>query len=87
MEEGAPEGDPSEAPANPVPSATPGGLSRVDVRVQMPLEYTPQQRPDEYRCFLLDWPYTDVRYVTGARGEPGNAAIVHHLIAFLVRPD
>ncbi len=87
VEEGAPEGDPSEAPAEPAPTANAGGLSRVDARLEMPLAYTPQQRPDEYRCFLMDWPYTDVRYVTGIRGEPGNAAIVHHLIAFVARPD
>jgi hypothetical protein len=84
VEQGALEGDPSEAPEAPVPS---GGLSRVDARLEMALEYTPQQRPDDYRCFVMDWPYTDVRYVTGIRGEPGNAAIVHHLIAFVARPD
>jgi hypothetical protein len=85
VDAGAPEGDPAEAPTESEPAQP--GLSRVDSRLTMPTAYTPRQSPDDYRCFLLDWPYTDTRYVTGFRGEPGNRGIVHHVIAFLAEPQ
>lgn len=85
VDAGAPEGDPADAPpAPPVPTT---GLSRVDATLTMPVEYTPQKSPDDYRCFLIDWPYTDTRYVTGFRANPGNQAIVHHVIAYLASPS
>ncbi|WP_395812088.1 hypothetical protein [Archangium minus] len=84
VDEGAIEGNPADAPA--VPPAPIGGISRVDQTLKMPTQYTPQQRPDDYRCFLLDWPYTDTQYVTGFRANPGNMGIVHHVIAFLAEP-
>lgn len=85
VDAGAPEGNPSDAPANPRPITT--GISRVDATLRMPTAYTPQQSPDDYRCFLLDWPYADLRYVTGFRANPGNVGIVHHVIAFLAEPQ
>ena len=81
---GAPEGDPADArPSSPPP---PGGLSRVDRELQLGAPYVPVQAPDEYRCFLLDWPETQRRYVTGFVAKPGNAAIVHHVLVFLAAP-
>ena len=85
VDEGAAEGNPADAPGTP--AAPPGGLSRVDATLDMPVEYTPGQSPDDYRCFLIDWPYTDTRYVTGFRANPGNMGIVHHVIAFLAEPS
>jgi hypothetical protein len=82
--EGGVEGDPADA-AHSAPTQV--GLSRVDLELAMPVAHSPTQSPDEYRCFLLDWPETEVRYVTGFRGNPGQRAIVHHIIAFLARPD
>ncbi|MBN1210519.1 MAG: hypothetical protein JXB05_37040 [Myxococcaceae bacterium] len=85
VDEGGVEGDPAEAPANIL---TPqGGLPRVDLQLSMPVEYSPTQSPDEYRCFMLDWPETEVRYVTGFLATPGRASIVHHIIAFLIPPQ
>lgn len=81
---GAPEGDPAETPSV---AATPAGLSRVDRTLQIPAAYSPVEAPDEYRCFLLDWPETERRYVTGFAVKPGNASIVHHVLAFLATPD
>ncbi|MDY7230849.1 hypothetical protein [Hyalangium rubrum] len=86
VEEGGAEGDPADAP----PALTgPGqsGLARVDLELAMPVEYTPTQSPDEYRCFILDWPEQEVRYVSGFKGNPGRDAIVHHVIAFLAKPS
>jgi hypothetical protein len=85
VDEGAAEGDASKAPVTS--GTSPSGLSRVDLSLPMPTEYTVQKSPDDYRCFILDWPYTDTRYVTGFRADPGNAGIVHHVIAYLATPD
>ena len=84
VDEGAAEGNPAEAPA---PVAPTGGLSRVDVRLEMADAYLPQRSPDDYRCFLIDWPEARTRYITGFRADPGNRATVHHVIAFLAQPD
>jgi hypothetical protein len=84
VDEGAAEGNPAEAVAPATPT---GGLSRVDVRLEMADAYLPRQSPDDYRCFIIDWPETRTRYITGFRADPGNRAIVHHVIAYLARPE
>jgi len=85
LDHGAPEGNPADArPASPPP---PAGLSRVDRALRLATPYAPVQSPDEYRCFLLDWPETERRYVTGFVARPGNAAIVHHALVFIATPD
>jgi hypothetical protein len=53
----------------------------------MPVEYTPRQSPDDYRCFVIDWPYDTRKYLTGFGVNPGDPEIVHHVIAFLAPPD
>jgi len=85
VDEGAVEGDPADAPTTTAPVQT--GLSRVDLQLAMPVEYSPRKSPDDYRCFILDWPETAVRYVTGFRADPGRASIVHHVIAFIAKPE
>lgn len=82
---GTPEGKPTDLQALPKPDDP--QIKRVDVSLKLPVPYTPQKMPDDYRCFLLDWPYKDTRYVTGFRVKPGNPKIVHHVIAFLAPPD
>ncbi len=82
VDQGAHEGDPSDVGAPLVdPDARP--LSRIDRELAMPEPYTMVESPDEYRCFVLDWPETEPMYVTGLGVAPGNAAVVHHVIAFL----
>jgi hypothetical protein len=85
VDAGAPEGDPAREGAALDVAAS--GLSRADLTIGMPGEYTPQTAPDDYRCFVIDWPETTTRYVTGFRARPGNGAIVHHVIAFLASPS
>ena len=85
VDEGGPEGNPADAPPDPGPR--PGGLSRVDLTARMPVPYTPQKSPDDYRCFILDWPYSDIRYITGFRADPGSPTLVHHVIAYLAAPS
>jgi hypothetical protein len=42
---------------------------------------------DEYRCFLMDPPNTTDTFLTGYAVTPGDATIVHHVIAFVVDPQ
>ncbi|MCB9744782.1 MAG: hypothetical protein H6740_19465 [Alphaproteobacteria bacterium] len=85
-EGGAPEGDPSLLGELTVgdPEWETLALSRVDLTLEMPEPFTPTEEPDDYRCFLLDWPEEETTYVTGFGMAPGNPEIVHHVIAFVV---
>jgi hypothetical protein len=84
VDAGAPLGDPNDAPI-PVTNER-ISLSRVDLTMSLPTPYTPKVFPDDYRCFFLDWPAKETTYVTGLGVEPGNESIVHHAIAYVVRP-
>lgn len=63
------------------------GLARVDLSLQMPVKYTPAKSPDDYRCFVLDWPRQNSAYVVGLQVRPGNKKTVHHVIAFVAPPS
>ncbi|QDG52676.1 monooxygenase [Persicimonas caeni] len=82
---GTPEGDASN-PGDPLP-AVGGGLSRTDLTLQMPEAYTPQQSPDDYRCFPIAWPEDAKKYVTGFGVNPDKDEVVHHVIAYLAPPS
>jgi hypothetical protein len=41
---------------------------------------------DEYRCFMMDQKLDRDRFITGYDVLPGNAAIVHHALVFLIDP-
>ena len=84
IDAGQVKGDPGDY-SKPVIRQT--GLTRVDNTLMMPVNYTPQLSPDEYRCFVIDWPYQQDMYVTGFNTKPGNPAIVHHVIAYLAYPE
>ncbi len=79
----APEGEASTFVAPD--SGTPTAL-RVDTSLAIPMPYQPVSSPDEYRCFVLDWPQTTTKYVTGLRVVPGAIAEVHHAIIFQIAP-
>ena len=90
VDKGAPEGEAVvDATANALVMGgdMEGGISRIDLSMEMPLAYEPQLFPDDYRCFLLDWPENELKYVTGFHAQPGNMQIVHHVIAFLIGPE
>jgi hypothetical protein len=42
---------------------------------------------DEYRCFMMDPKLEKDRFITGYDVLPGNAAIVHHALVFLIDPN
>ena len=71
IDAGAPEGDPRDVPVEV--ASEQGGLPRIDATLEMAAPYTPTVEPDDYRCFVLDWPYPEVKFVTGFRASPGRA--------------
>ena len=85
---GAPEGDPATGPAMTVPPV--GGLSRVDVTLEVSEPYILEAEPgksDILRCFLVDWPVDRRVFITGLNPVPGNRAVVHHLIVAALSGD
>jgi hypothetical protein len=50
--------------------------------------YLPNQsRPDDYRCFVVDWTETEPRFITGFRARPGNLLVSHHTVVHAVNPE
>jgi hypothetical protein len=80
----APEGDPKSAAPQQLQTT---GLSRVDRTVTMPEPFFAQKSPDEYRCFVLDWPETTTKFITGFNVRPGQPQLVHHANLFYIHPD
>ena len=82
---GSLEGDPS-SPGEPLPSVQepfPG----TDLELALPQPYVPIARPDDYRCFPIEWTETEDRFVTALNVIPGNLEIVHHVAVFLLPPE
>lgn len=81
VEQGAPQGEPLPTPPAPLPRV--GGLSRVDLTISMPEPYTPRPEPghiDDFRCFVIDWPLKEARFVTGINPKPGVRGLLHHVV-------
>jgi hypothetical protein len=84
VEAGAPEGPPAP-PRQPSSEPQPPELS-YDLSLTMAEPYTPQAQPDDYRCFVLEWPAETEQYVTGYQVRPGREDQVHHVISFVIDP-
>jgi hypothetical protein len=83
---GMPEGDRAR-PGTALPTIGSPPLDRADVTLRMPEAYTPTKvagSEDDYRCFVLRWPETRARYVTGVNFRPDAKALVHHIAVYLV---
>jgi len=85
VDDGAYEGDPADVGA-PVDPGEQLKLSRVDKTLKLAVSYTQQTTPDDYHCFVMDWNETTTKYITGFRANPGDARVVHHVIAYLATP-
>jgi mono/diheme cytochrome c family protein len=85
VDAGTPEGNPADSEGNG--ASDPPGETEYDVSLTMTEPYTPQLRPDDYRCFILDWEESEEKFVTGFRARPGSAEMVHHVIAFVINPS
>lgn len=73
-------GDPKERWEPPV-------LDTVDLSIDMPEPYQPVGEPDDYRCFLMEWPYEESVWVTGFDVNAGNKESVHHVIPYIIAPS
>ena len=50
--------------------------------------YTPNaERPDDYRCFILDREFENETFMTASNIVPDRSELVHHVIVFLQPPD
>lgn len=64
-----------------------GGLDEWDLELAPAEPYRPTVTPDDYRCFVIDWPETSPRYVTGFDVLPGDPTVDHHVVAYAIGPD
>jgi len=77
---GKPEGDVTQAPAQP--TYAPGSqLSSVSLSVVIPT-YTVSGTGDVYRNFPIPTNLSQDMYITAVEAVPGNAAIVHHVLIY-----
>jgi hypothetical protein len=81
LDKGTPTGDPATYVA---PKLKEKIKADFQIKLKMKEGYSPIQKPDDYRCFVLDWTATKTQYVTGFRMTPGNAKIVHHIIPYVI---
>jgi Copper type II ascorbate-dependent monooxygenase, C-terminal domain len=81
--DGKREGNPAEFQSLP---GAPDKLTRVDVSLPMKEPFLPTQAPDQYRCFLIDWPYDVPKFITGYQMRPGQQNLVHHADIFFLNP-
>lgn len=85
LDQGAPPGR-ADAGLSPIGRDT---LDRVDTVIEMPEAYLPSPADgddDETRCFLLDWPLAETRYVTGIDVETGVPGQMHHALVLVAGP-
>jgi len=86
-EEGAPEGQPGQAPAHASPADAPV-LGWVDDSLVMDKAYTPPSNTsDQYQCFLLDPALQADQNVVGFEVLPGALSEVHHVLVYAVDKD
>ena len=61
---------------------------QVSLSVNEGKPYLPRQdRKDDYRCFMMDWPSDTKQFVTGFEGLPKNKRVAHHLVVFSAKPE
>lgn len=80
---GAPEGDPKDLPA-PAHFNEGWPLGKPDMVLEPSRAYhVDADGGDVYRCFVIPTDFTHNRYVSAVDVQPGNRAVVHHVIAFI----
>ncbi|HUR37889.1 MAG TPA: redoxin domain-containing protein [Planctomycetota bacterium] len=80
---GAPEGDPKDAP--PPPSFSDQWmLGKPDAVLKSEGGYELKAKGrDEYRCYVIQNPFDEDKWITGVEYRPGNLRAVHHIIGYL----
>ncbi|MFP5263617.1 MAG: c-type cytochrome [Blastocatellia bacterium] len=84
---GAKEGDARDLP--PAPRFAEGWqIGKPDAVLSMSEAYeVPAEGVVKYQYFFIPTNFTEDRWVQAAEVRPGNAAVVHHVIVFVVGPD
>lgn len=87
LENGMPEGDPNDLP-DPPRFAEGWRMPEPDQVVFATDEpfQVPAEGVVDYQYFVVDPGWTEDRYVAAAECRPGNSAVVHHIIAYLLGP-
>ena len=80
-----PEGNPADYSADDLVVKAPG--SDFDLSLQLPQAYTPKLRPDDHRCFAIEWPLDEFAYVTDVDVLPDQLDEVHHVIVSIAEPE
>jgi mono/diheme cytochrome c family protein len=79
---GCPLGNPDELPP-PREFSNDWALGEPDLVLTIPEYELAADGPDVYQCFVLPTDLDRDRFVTAFEVKPGNAQVVHHVIAFL----
>jgi hypothetical protein len=84
---GAREGNPKDLP--PQPHFTEGWqIGKPDVVLSMGQEYNvPAEGVVNYQYMLVPTGFTEDKWIQAAEVRPGNRAVVHHVIVFVVGPE
>jgi hypothetical protein len=82
---GGPIGDPATAVHSTPPTPVTVRSDKV-LDAGAPFDAMLMAQSDNYRCFQLDPQLARDAYVTGFQVVPGNLAIVHHVLAYVVEP-
>jgi len=77
VDDGTLEGDPREAPPQPVWESE-WTLGEPDLLVRFPPYVVPTDGRDVYRNLVVSVPVTERRYVAAVELRPGNPKVVHH---------
>lgn len=87
IENGCPEGDPAHLPPEPT-FAKGWRMPEPDMVIHVSEEpFTiPATGVVDYQYFQVDPGFTEDKYIVASEARPENAAVVHHIIAFLVLP-
>jgi len=86
VDNGMPEGDAADLP-EPTIYSEGWQIPKPDVVVRMPEPFTvPAKGTVPYQYFVADTQFEKDIWIRGAEVRPGNPAVVHHIILFLVPP-
>jgi mono/diheme cytochrome c family protein len=79
------EGNPGDYLAPPESAAKDSG--DYNLQLVLPQPYTPTLRPDDHRCFAIEWPLDEFAYITSLDVVPDQLEQVHHVIVSVVEPE
>jgi hypothetical protein len=82
---GAPEGDPKDAPP-PRDTSKDLDLTKIDLTLQPPKPFVASGEQDQLICFVLDPKLTKDTYVNASKLTPTNLKVAHHAVVF-IDPD